>query len=135
MNIDEMDRSANAAAQLLKALASPVRLKILCQLVDGEKAVGQLAELLQARDALVSQHLALLRKDGLVRTRREAQTIWYSIASPAACPAVVRSPWRSASAAQRSEPPATIAASAVGMANRPSPANSSAMAPGSMLRR
>lgn len=84
MNIDEMDRSANAAAQLLKALASPVRLKILCQLVDGEKAVGQLAELLQARDALVSQHLALLRKDGLVRTRREAQTIWYSIASPAA---------------------------------------------------
>lgn len=84
MNIEEMDKSAMAAADLLKSLASPWRLKILCQLLEGEKAVGQLAQLLGARDALVSQHLMLLRKDGLVSNRRNGQTIYYSIASDAA---------------------------------------------------
>lgn len=84
MKIDVMDQAAESAAHLLKAMASPVRLKILCQLVDGEKSVGQIADLLGVRDALVSQHLALLRKDGLVSNRREAQTIFYSIASTSA---------------------------------------------------
>jgi DNA-binding transcriptional ArsR family regulator len=54
---------------------------IMCQLIDGEKSVGQLAELLQARESTVSQHLALLRKDRLVTTRRQGQTIFYAIAS------------------------------------------------------
>jgi ArsR family transcriptional regulator, virulence genes transcriptional regulator len=50
-------------------------------LIDGERSVGELAEFLNLRDSTVSQHLALLRKDGLVSARRDAQTIFYSIAS------------------------------------------------------
>ena len=79
-----MEAAADRASELLKALANRHRLLIICQLIDGERSVGNLAELLGIRDSTVSQHLALLRKDGLVSARREAQTIHYSIASPAA---------------------------------------------------
>lgn len=81
MNIDQLDSAAEAACLLLKALASPVRLKILCQLVEGERAVGEIATALAVRDTLVSQHLALLRKDRLVKTRRAGQTVFYSLDS------------------------------------------------------
>lgn len=81
MNIERLDDAADAATALLKALASPVRLKILCQLVEGERAVGDIAQALNVRDTLVSQHLALLRKDRLVRTRRAGQTVFYSLES------------------------------------------------------
>jgi DNA-binding transcriptional ArsR family regulator len=81
---DAMEAAADKASELLKSLANRHRLLILCQLVDGERSVGELAAFLNARDSTVSQHLALLRKDGLVQARREAQTIFYSIAS---CPA------------------------------------------------
>ncbi|WP_430641290.1 ArsR/SmtB family transcription factor [Bradyrhizobium forestalis] len=76
-----MERAADQASELLKALANRHRLLIICQLIDGERSVGELAEFLSLRDSTVSQHLALLRKDGLVSARREAQTIFYSIAS------------------------------------------------------
>ena len=79
-----MQDSAAQAEELLKAMANRHRLVILCQLIDGERSVGDLAELLELRDANVSQHLALLRKDGLVTTRRQGQTIWYAIASESA---------------------------------------------------
>ena len=69
------------AVGLLQSLGNKSRLMIMCQLIDGEKSVGQLAELLQARESTVSQHLALLRKDRLVTTRRQGQTIFYAIAS------------------------------------------------------
>lgn len=81
---EAMDRAAEAACELLKSLASPVRLKILCQLSTGELPVGELAARLAIRDTLASQHLALLRKDGLVRARRDGRSIRYTIASPAA---------------------------------------------------
>lgn len=81
---DQMRAAAGAAEELLKVLANRHRLMILCQLSEKERSVGELAELLDLRDSTVSQHLALLRKDGLVTTRREAQTVWYAIASPAA---------------------------------------------------
>lgn len=81
MNIQALDQAAEAATDLLKALSSPIRLKILCQLLEGEKSVGQIAAMLHVRDTLISQHLALLRRDGLVRNRRDAQTIYYSLAS------------------------------------------------------
>jgi DNA-binding transcriptional ArsR family regulator len=81
MNAEIMERAADQASELLKALANRHRLLIICQLIDGERSVGELAELLNLRDSTVSQHLALLRKDGLVSARREAQTIFYSIAS------------------------------------------------------
>lgn len=76
-----MEKAADQASDLLKALANRHRLLIVCQLVDGERSVGELAELLELRDSTVSQHLALLRKDGVVASRRDAQTIYYSIAS------------------------------------------------------
>lgn len=83
MKIDSeiMERAADQASELLKALSNRHRLLIICQLIDGERSVGELAEFLSLRDSTVSQHLALLRKDGLVSSRRDAQTIFYSIAS------------------------------------------------------
>ena len=81
MNIDVMEAAADRASDLLKALSNRHRLLIICQLIDGERSVGDLAEFLGLRDSTVSQHLALLRKDGLVSARRDAQTIYYSIAS------------------------------------------------------
>ncbi len=81
INSEMMERAADQASDLLKALSNRHRLLIICQLIDGERSVGELAELLGLRDSTVSQHLALLRKDGLVSARRDAQTIYYSIAS------------------------------------------------------
>jgi DNA-binding transcriptional ArsR family regulator len=81
MNIDVMEAAADSASDLLKALANRHRLLIICQLIDGERSVGDLAGFLALRDSTVSQHLALLRKDGLVSARRDGQTIYYSIAS------------------------------------------------------
>lgn len=81
IQIDSMLNAADEACELLKALANRHRLIIICQLIDGERSVGELAELLQIRDSTVSQHLALLRKDGLVNARRDGQTIWYSVSS------------------------------------------------------
>jgi len=76
--------AADDAGTLLKALANRHRLIIVCQLIEGERSVGELAALLDIRASTVSQHLALLRKDGLVTARRDGQTIWYSIGSPQA---------------------------------------------------
>ncbi len=76
--------AADEASTLLKALANRHRLIIVCQLIEKEHSVGELATLLNVRDSTVSQHLALLRKDGLVTARRDGQTIWYSIGSAAA---------------------------------------------------
>jgi len=76
-----MDAAAEQASELLKSLANRHRLLIVCQLIEGEQSVGGMAEFLGIRDSTVSQHLALLRKDGVVSARRDGQTIWYSIAS------------------------------------------------------
>jgi len=73
--------AADEASALLKALANRHRLLIVCQLSEKERSVGELAALLNVRDSTVSQHLALLRRDGLVAARRDGQTIWYSIGS------------------------------------------------------
>ncbi|MCJ7995022.1 winged helix-turn-helix transcriptional regulator [Rhizobium cremeum] len=78
---DSMQTAADDASELLKALANRHRLLILCQLVDGERSVGQLAEFLGIRDSTVSQHLALLRRDKIIAGRRDGQTIWYRIES------------------------------------------------------
>lgn len=75
-----MVSAAGDACDLLKALANRHRLLIVCQLINGERSVGDLAQMLDVRDSTMSQHLALLRKDGIVIARRDGQTIWYSIA-------------------------------------------------------
>jgi ArsR family transcriptional regulator, virulence genes transcriptional regulator len=83
MKIDpnHMATAAEQASELLRSLGNRHRLLILCQLTEGERSVGDLAAFLGLRDSTVSQHLSLLRRDGLVRARRDGQTIWYSIAS------------------------------------------------------
>ena len=64
---------------LLKAVANEKRLKIMCVLSDGEKSVGELEKLIDLSQSALSQHLARLRRDEIVDTRRDAQTIYYSI--------------------------------------------------------
>ncbi|MEK0085076.1 ArsR/SmtB family transcription factor [Benzoatithermus flavus] len=81
MNLDKLQASARKASTLLKAMSNEHRLLILCQLVGGEKSVGELVRLVGLSQSALSQHLARLRRDNLVRTRREAQTIYYSVAS------------------------------------------------------
>lgn len=76
-----MRLATDEAGALLKALSNRHRLLILCQLIDGEKSVGQLADFLGIRDSTASQHLALLRRDRIISGRRDGQTIRYRIAS------------------------------------------------------
>jgi len=76
--------SAGHAAALLRVLGNEKRLMILCQLVDGELAVGEIQARLDLSQSALSQHLAVLREQGIVATRREAQTIRYRIEDHAA---------------------------------------------------
>lgn len=76
--------SAHRAAALLRLLANEKRLMILCQLADGELSVGQIHARLDLSQSALSQHLAMLREQGLVATRREAQMIHYRITDHAA---------------------------------------------------
>ena len=75
-----MRRHVSDAARMLKALANEKRLLLLCQLVEGECSVGELNARVDLSQSALSQHLALLREDGLVTTRRESQTIHYALA-------------------------------------------------------
>ena len=81
LDLNQMAQSADRASSLMKTLGHKDRLMILCHLADGEKSVGQIADLLQLSQSPLSQHLSRMRKEGLVNTRREAQTIYYSVAS------------------------------------------------------
>lgn len=74
-----MSAHAAEASRLLKALANEKRLMILCLLADGERTVGELNGLLDLSQSALSQHLAVLREDGLVATRRDAQSVVYSM--------------------------------------------------------
>ena len=80
----ELEESAQAAARLLKLLASEQRLLILCKLIDHEASVGELSDHIKITQSATSQHLAKMRAEGLVTTRRDAQTIYYSLKDPAA---------------------------------------------------
>jgi DNA-binding transcriptional ArsR family regulator len=79
----EFERRAADAAELLKLLANENRLLILCRLSQvREMSVNDLAEAVRISQSAVSQHLAKMREDGLVGTRRDAQTIYYRLADP-----------------------------------------------------
>ena len=82
MKIIDMQENAERVSRLLKSLSNERRLMILCQLIEGEKSVGEIARSLEMRDAAASQQLSLLRKDSLVETRRDGQTIYYSVSRP-----------------------------------------------------
>jgi ArsR family transcriptional regulator len=81
-DIGSMVGNARLASDFLKALAHEGRLVILCHLLEGEKSVGELEQRLGARQAAVSQQLARLRHEGLVRGRRDGKAIYYSIGDP-----------------------------------------------------
>ena len=80
MDIEDLQKNARRASLLLKAMGNERRLMVLCHLASGEKSVGELEELIVLSQSALSQHLARLRKDNLVQTRRSAQTIYYSLA-------------------------------------------------------
>jgi ArsR family transcriptional regulator, virulence genes transcriptional regulator len=81
MRAINLKASSKRATTLLKALGNERRLLILCYLSEGEHSVGELEELVNLSQSALSQHLARLRRDQLVKTRRSAQTIYYSLAS------------------------------------------------------
>jgi ArsR family transcriptional regulator, virulence genes transcriptional regulator len=81
---DMFKDKASEAAGLLRSMANPHRLMILCRLGDKEMSVGELHEGTALSQSSLSQHLGVLRQEGLVRTRRQGQSIFYSIADPAA---------------------------------------------------
>lgn len=78
-DIDQMFENAQNAASFLKTMAHQGRLMILCHLVNGEKTVTELENLLSLRQAAISQQLARLRAEGFVTYRREGKTIFYSM--------------------------------------------------------
>lgn len=79
-----MQKNATDAVSLLKGLANESRLMIMCVLSEGEVSVGQLNQRIKLSQSALSQHLAVLREQGLVKTRRESQTIYYRLEESAA---------------------------------------------------
>jgi len=81
MDLETMQNNAEAAARLLKSIANPNRLMLLCALVTREHTVGELEELTGLSQSAISQHLARLRDEEIVHPRRDAQRIYYSLKS------------------------------------------------------
>ena len=79
INLGELQSRALRATRLLKAMSNPVRLLVLCQLAESEKSVGELERVVDVSQSALSQHLALLRGRGLVKFRRQGQTLYYSL--------------------------------------------------------
>ena len=83
--LGSFEAQARDAANLLKAMSNECRLLVLCHLVEeGELSVGQLTDRVGLSQSALSQHLAKLREEGLVATRKEAQTIYYRVSDPKA---------------------------------------------------
>lgn len=78
---DALMENARRAASFLKAIGHESRLVILCTLAEGEKSVGELEKLLKQRQAGISQQLARLRSEGLVKARRDGKMVYYSLSS------------------------------------------------------
>lgn len=81
MDLSVLEASAEQAAALLASMANPKRLLVLCSMIDRERSVGELAELVGLSSSALSQHLGKMRALGLVATRRDGQTIYYRLAS------------------------------------------------------
>ena len=85
LDLPAFERQATEASSLMKALANPNRLLVLCHLVgSGELSVGQLVERIGLSQSALSQHLAKLREEDLVTTRKEAQSVFYRVCDPRA---------------------------------------------------
>ena len=79
----ELSAAADQAAEFLRALAHPARLRVVCALLEGEQGAGELARLAGLKPPALSQQAAVLESEGLIRRRRAAQSVRYSLASPA----------------------------------------------------
>jgi DNA-binding transcriptional ArsR family regulator len=79
--LKQLEKNAHKASDLLGAMANTSRLMILCQLAGGERSVSDLQPMIGLSQSALSQHLAVLRRKRLVRTRRDGQSIYYSLAS------------------------------------------------------
>jgi DNA-binding transcriptional ArsR family regulator len=79
--LKQLEKNAHKASDLLGAMANPSRLMILCQLAGGERSVSDLQPMIGLSQSALSQHLAVLRRRHVVRTRREGQSIYYSLSS------------------------------------------------------
>ena len=80
----DFTRQAGEASRLLKALSNESRLLVLCFLVEGELSVGELTERVGLSQSALSQHLAKLREEGLVATRKKSQSVFYRVCDPKA---------------------------------------------------
>ncbi|TEW47263.1 ArsR/SmtB family transcription factor [Psychromonas algicola] len=80
MELNKMRETATEVAEILKTMAHSERLMVLCQLVDGEVGAGQLQENSTLSQSAFSQHLSVLKKNNLVRIRKESQSVFYSLA-------------------------------------------------------
>lgn len=78
--LDPMIEQCEVTAQILKALAHPERLRLLCYLSQGEKSVSELGELCQASQSHLSQFLQRMKSEGLVEARREGKFVYYAVA-------------------------------------------------------
>jgi len=83
-DFSQLRGKSSEAARLLRALSNENRLMLLCLLFEGEKTVGELNASLDLSQSALSQHLAVLREEGMVKTRRAGQSIYYALASPPA---------------------------------------------------
>ena len=81
MKTDDLQSNARRASSLLKSMGNERRLLILCHLAEGERSVSELEKLIDLSQSALSQHLAVLRRKHLVRTRRDGQSIFYSLSS------------------------------------------------------
>jgi DNA-binding transcriptional ArsR family regulator len=81
MKPEELEARASTVTRFLKAMANPSRLLVLCQLADGEKSVGQLERAVGLSQSALSQHLAVLRREQVVKARRAGQNVFYLLAS------------------------------------------------------
>jgi len=81
LDFSDMQDSAGKACGLLKAMANEARLMVLCQLIEGEKSVTELQEAIGLSQSAMSQHLAVLREQEIVSTRRDGQSVYYRVAN------------------------------------------------------
>ncbi|MFO1033531.1 MAG: metalloregulator ArsR/SmtB family transcription factor [Hyphomicrobiales bacterium] len=81
MKIEQLQKNAALATSLLKVMANEIRLLTLCELLDGEKSVQEMEQKIGISQSTLSQHLAILRRERLVTTRKSAQFVYYAIAS------------------------------------------------------
>ncbi|CAH8197584.1 MULTISPECIES: ArsR/SmtB family transcription factor [Vibrio] len=79
INIEQMKTNAIEVSELLKTLAHPERLMVLCQLINGEVGVGQLQQSSTLSQSAFSQHLTVMRKHGIIQARKESQQVFYSL--------------------------------------------------------